>query len=154
LEPCPASSTAPAVAGGLPDVTLPCLGSGPDVRLSGLSGEPTIVNVWASWCLPCRQELPLLAAAAASTRVRVIGVDATDDPASALTLLQASGVHYPSVRDDTGSTRASLQWASGLPVSLLVDASGRVVHVQHGPIASAGDLAALLHDHLGVSLGS
>ena len=85
LEPCPPSSGAPA-SGGLPDVTLPCLGDGPAVHLAGLRGTPSVVNLWGSWCGPCQKETPYLARAHArlGKAVRFLGVDTADDPDSAL----------------------------------------------------------------------
>jgi thiol-disulfide isomerase/thioredoxin len=158
LDPCPATvgSVAPSGDGRvLPDLTLPCLGTGPAVRLSGIAGTPAVVNVWATWCTECRAELPLLAHLAASTPgVRVLGVDAQDDPSSALSLLAQAGVHYPSVRDDAATTKASLQWGSGLPVTLFVRSDGTVAFEQHGALASRQQLDDLVHQHLGVTAGS
>ena len=155
LADCPATDATVAVRDdGLPDVTLPCLGDGPAVRLAGLRGTPTVVNVWASWCGPCRVELSLFADVAGSSGsgLRVIGIDATDDPASALSLLADAGVHYPSVRDDSGATKAPMRWGSGLPATYFVDADGRIAFEQHGAITSADLLRTLLADHLGVAV--
>jgi cytochrome c biogenesis protein CcmG, thiol:disulfide interchange protein DsbE len=158
LQPCPsaaASGSAPAGSRTLPDISLPCLGAGPAVRLAGLSGTPTVVNVWASWCTECRAELALLARLASSTPgVRVIGVDAQDDPSSALSVLAQAGAHYPSVRDDSAGTKAALQWGSGLPVTLFVRADGSVAFQQHGALADQQQLTDLVSEHLGVTAGS
>jgi cytochrome c biogenesis protein CcmG, thiol:disulfide interchange protein DsbE len=154
LVDCPAAdATVASRADGLPDLTLPCLGDGPSVRLAGLRGHPTVVNLWASWCEPCRDEMPLLAdlADAAPASVRVLGVDVQDDPSSALSLLHDLDVHYASVRDDGALTKDPLHW-SGLPMTLFVDADGVVTHTERAPIVSAQQLRSLLTTHLGISV--
>lgn len=153
LEPCPASDpVVPARTDGLPDLTLPCLGEGPAVRLAGLRGTPTVVNLWASWCAPCRTELPFFASLdAGSTPVGVLGVDVEDPPAKALSLLVDAGVHYPSVRDTGRVTQPSLRWV-GLPMTAFVDADGVVRHVERGPITSQEQLDGLVERYLGVQV--
>ena len=87
--------------GGLPAVTLPCLGGGSDVDLSTLRG-PMVVNLWASWCGPCRTEMPILQGFAEEYdgRVAVLGVDYQDvQPEAALELARDSGVTYPLLAD-------------------------------------------------------
>ena len=124
LASCPATDpAAPALADGLPDLTLPCLGSGPAVRLAGLRGTPTVVNLWASWCQPCRDELPLLASLSESKSVRVIGINTQNKPDQALSLLTDTGVHYASLRDAAASVRVAFR-GGGLPMTLFVDADG------------------------------
>jgi cytochrome c biogenesis protein CcmG, thiol:disulfide interchange protein DsbE len=155
LAPCPASDPAvPAVRDGLPDLTLPCLGEGPSVRLAGLRGTPMVVNLWASWCAPCRTELPFFAALdAGSTPVSVLGVDVEDPPDRALSLLVDTGVHYPSVRDTARATQPSLRWV-GLPMTAFVGADGVVRHVERAPITSQDQLDGLVERYLGVQVAA
>lgn len=155
LAPCPSSDPDVApVPDGLPDLTLPCLGQGPAVRLAGLRGTPLVVNLWASWCKPCRAELPLLAQLDASTSaVQLLGIDVEDDASSAVSLLIDTGVHYPSVRDTGRATQPSLRWV-GLPMTVLVGADGVVRHVERAPITSQEQLDALVQEYLGVTVTS
>ena len=79
------------VDGGLPDLTLPCLGGGPDVDLSSLRG-PMVINLWQAFCEPCREEMPALEAfhQQYADQVAVVGIDFNDvNPAGALALLAA-----------------------------------------------------------------
>ncbi len=156
LVDCPATDPeVEAREDGLPDLTLACLGDGPPVRLAGLRGRPVVLNLWASWCEPCRDELPLFAdlAGAAGSSLRVLGVAVQDDPGAALSLLTDSDVHYASVRDDEAATKAPLRW-TGLPMTVFVDADGVITHTQRGIISSEEQLRGLVQEHLGVTVGS
>ncbi len=154
LADCPASDPdVEARDDGLPDITLACLGDGPDVRLAGLRGEPTVINLWASWCEPCRDELPLFADLAASGKVRVVGIAVQDDPSSSLSLLVDTDVHYASVVDADSATKPLLRW-TGLPMTVFVDADGKVTHVERGQITDAAQLDSLVQQHLGVDASS
>jgi thiol-disulfide isomerase/thioredoxin len=154
VPPCPESSTTvPALDDGLPDLTLPCLTAGPPVRLAGLRGEPLVVNVWASWCPPCRDELPYFADAAARTKgdVRFLGLDLLDRTSAALAVQDDFGLPYPSVVDADGAVRGELGVQSP-PVTLFVDADGVIVHTAVGAMSSQRQLDALIAEHLGVVL--
>jgi thiol-disulfide isomerase/thioredoxin len=138
------------VTGGLPRVTLPCLGGGPAVDLAGLRG-PLVVNLWAQWCGPCRAELPRyeqFARKYAGT-VRVLGIDYQDtQPLWALQLAARSGVTYPLLADPDGRLSAR-----GLPKILMVDARGKVVYDEYGEITSVAQLERLVARHLHVTSG-
>ena len=153
IEPCKPSQ-APAVDGGMPDITLPCLGGGQDVNLSSLRG-PMVVNLWASWCGPCREELPHYQRLheQGSGKVAVLGVDYEDTlPGKALALAKATGVTYPSLADPGGKLHVPFR-VRGLPAVLFVDRDGRVVHQEFVAIKSYDQLAGMVREHLGVSVG-
>jgi cytochrome c biogenesis protein CcmG/thiol:disulfide interchange protein DsbE len=154
LDACPASSTAHPTK-SLPDLTLPCLGTGPAVHLSGLSGKPTVVNIWGSWCGPCQEETRYLAAVydAVKTKVRFLGVDTEDDPKSALDFAAhvLPPMHYPQVVDKNKSVLIGLNTPSAVPTTVFVDAGGRVVHVEHSAYRSAAALRADIRRYLGVA---
>jgi cytochrome c biogenesis protein CcmG, thiol:disulfide interchange protein DsbE len=152
VDPCPVTRRGQAAPGGLPAITLPCLGGGRDVHLAGLRGKPTVVNLWASWCTPCRDELPVLQDfyTRAQGKVRMIGVDFEDTrPGAALQLLRQSGVTYPQVADFDKAVDAGLG-PHPVPMTVLVAADGEVVAKLPIEITSADQLADLVEQELGV----
>jgi cytochrome c biogenesis protein CcmG/thiol:disulfide interchange protein DsbE len=154
IEDCPASGDVePPAKGALPDLELDCLGGGRSARLSALAGTPTVINLWASWCKECRDELPLLARADREygDRVQFIGIDVKDAaPEAALRLADQSGVVYPQLVDRAGRTQGPLRF-SGLPQTVLVDAQGRMVATERTPFRSYAEVKAAIRRHLGVT---
>ncbi len=130
LQACPAPSAKQPVK-QLEGVKADCLGDGASVDVGkALAGAPMLVNVWASWCEPCRTELPVLQEYAKQPgAVRVLGVQVQSPAKDGLELLAKLGVHLPSVYDgdgQSGPVRTALKVPSALPASYLVTASGEV----------------------------
>jgi cytochrome c biogenesis protein CcmG/thiol:disulfide interchange protein DsbE len=152
IEDCPTSDGAATGDKALPDITLGCLGGGTKVKLSGLTGTPTVINLWASWCGPCRKELPLLAKADQEygDALRIIGVD-FDDPApdDAIELAKVSGVTYPLLVDRDTKVKSPFA-VIGLPWTVFIDAQGRMVATERTPFRSYADLTAAIERHLWV----
>ena len=123
---------------GLPALRLPCLVPGEDVALDDLGDRPVLVNLWASWCAPCREEMPLLQAAYErdGDRVGFLGVNTEDSPSAAAALLADSGVSYAHVVDRDRDLLNGLA-APGLPVTLAVAADGRIIDRQIGQMSAA-----------------
>lgn len=150
LAPCPTGFSAE-----LPDVRLPCLDGRGSVPLRGPgTGRPTLVNVWATWCGPCVREIPHFVALAAAARgqLDVVGVLTQDEASNGLEFAQQFGMHYASVIDDEGQVMRA--FSPGPPVTLFLDARGRVTFVQRGEIRGERLLRALVKQHLGVDVPS
>lgn len=159
-DPCPqGSDLLPAPATGqdsLPDLTLECIGaigSHDTVSLRRLGGVPTVVNLWGSWCIPCRAEMPDLQAvnAAAAGRVRFIGINTKDYSEGARATILRTGVRYPTLADPRSKVRAAIG-ANYLPTTLFVDATGRIVFRRAGQFADVAHIKAAIAEHLGVAL--
>ena len=154
LEACPVTSAPRAVAGGLPDLSLSCLGGGPAVGLAGLtSGTPMVVNLWASWCVPCQQELPAFQRLheRAGSRLAMLGVLTKDPSTGWRDSLLTAGVRYPSVRDDDGTLLAR-ERGVGLPMTLFVRGDGSLAMRYLGPALDDATLSALVEAQLGLRL--
>jgi cytochrome c biogenesis protein CcmG/thiol:disulfide interchange protein DsbE len=149
LPPCPTSAAA-AASHGLPDVTLDCLGSGPAVHVAGLTGTPTVVNLWAAWCTQCHAELAYFDALSTHHVVRVLGVDTEDTDGNALSFAASyrPALRYASVTDPSHQVLTGIK-SVGLPATAFLDSAGAVVHVHLGPYGSAAqlrqDVATYLH---------
>lgn len=130
----------------LPALVLPdLLGQPLDLR-QRFAGRPLLINVWASWCGPCVEEMPELARFARAQEphgVQVLGL-ALDTPEDVQRFLQRVPVGYPIVLETPGPRDASVQLGNAqglLPYSVLVDAHGRIVKQKLGPFA-AGEVEA------------
>lgn len=121
-----------------PDTVLPPLeGSGlPGFGPSQFAGKVTLVNVWASWCAPCRQEHPLLMQLAADERIAIAGLNYKDRPENARRFLGELGNPYSAIGiDDSG--RAAIDWGVyGVPETFLVGPDGTILYKHVGPFTA------------------
>lgn len=128
--------------GPAPQFALPGLGdASATLSLTQLRGRPVLVNFWASWCVDCRKEAPLLEAAYRHVggRVAFVGVDTNDTRSAALSFLHQFGVTYSSVYDPDG-TAATAYGLFGLPTTVFVSPEGRILERNVGALTS-GSLA-------------
>jgi cytochrome c biogenesis protein CcmG, thiol:disulfide interchange protein DsbE len=113
-------------------------------QLAALRGHPVVVNIWAAWCGPCRQELPVFQELAVDygTRVAFLGIDLRDERAAAERLLRQIPVSYPSVEDPDGRIFQDYG-LQGVPSTIFYDArGGEPAYVHQGPYLKRADLEA------------
>jgi cytochrome c biogenesis protein CcmG/thiol:disulfide interchange protein DsbE len=115
-----------AIDAPAPDFELPLLDGSGSLRLSSLRGSVVVLNFWASWCGPCRQEAPGLKAMSeryADRNVRFVGIDYVDNVAAGQTFVREFGLEYPSVSDASGSLGDDYGLL-GLPATFVIDEEG------------------------------
>ena len=111
-------------------------------RRSDYNGRPLILNFWASWCVPCREEMPALQQVYEANREKglvVLGINETyiDDLEAARDFVDELGLTFPNVRDDSGEMSNQLYRIVGLPTSVFITPEGDVAHVQIGQMSQA-----------------
>ncbi|WP_439273276.1 DsbE family thiol:disulfide interchange protein [Pseudochrobactrum sp. HB0163] len=107
----------------------------PGLKAADLTGGVTLVNVWASWCVPCREEHPQLMKLAQDKRIRLVGLNYKDKPEQARIFLQNLGNPYSAIGTDN-SGRAGIEWGVyGVPETFIVNAEGKIVYKFVGPLS-------------------
>jgi thiol-disulfide isomerase/thioredoxin len=112
-------------------------------RLRELRGHPVVVNVWGSWCGPCRVELPVIQRASLEwgRRVAFLGVDLRDNREAAGALLRQIPLTYPSYEDPDGEIALGYRLV-GTPATIYYDASGRQTYIHQGPYYRRAEIDA------------
>ena len=113
-------------------------------RINGLKGYPVVVNVWASWCGPCRFEFPSFQKLSAryGKKVAFLAIDSQDSDAAAETFLGEQPVPYPSYTDPDKDIADSIGASLGLPDTAFYSRDGKLLFLKQGPYANASDLEA------------
>lgn len=149
-----AAAAPPSTAGvgqPAPDFSLKTI-DGKDFRLSSLKGKAVLINLWASWCPPCRYEMPAIQAAYQKYKdkglmVLAINFTAQDNLQDAAAFVAEFGLTFPILLDETGDVSIGLYGVRGLPTSYFIDTGGVIQHIQVGamlPEKLEGYLAAIL----------
>ncbi|MEX2102024.1 MAG: TlpA disulfide reductase family protein [Actinomycetota bacterium] len=138
-----------AIDGPLPAVEGKELPDG-EFAPADYEGSVTVVNFWATWCVPCRNEQPVLQDIWETYRgrgVTFIGVNHRDDPAAASEWLREYDVTYPSVLDEDGAYAAEFGF-TGLPATFIADADGQLRFAFFGEVMEAEDLTRVIDEVL------
>ena len=105
------------------------------VSSQALRGQPYLLNVWASWCMPCLQEHPQMVALAQSHRIRIVGMNYKDQPADARRWLARNGNPYDEILVDAQGRTAIDFGVYGVPETFLIDAEGRIRYKLTGALS-------------------
>lgn len=140
-----------------PAMTLPLLVDHPDlgpagteVTLDQFQGSPVVVNFWASWCVPCRTEAPILEGIWQDFKdddVVLLGVDTQDLTDNAREFVDETGMTYPSVRDGTDGTERDFE-VTGVPETFVLDREGRIALHFRGPVENPAQITTALNQVL------
>jgi len=144
-EPAVDLPTSPYPDALTPDCSLNTL-TGEEIALSQLRGKPTIINFWASWCPPCRQELPALQAAynAYKDDINFLAINVKEDEATVTPFAETMALTFPILLDKQGEVSDNFYQVRGIPTTLFVDAKGIVTRRHVGPLDKA-TIDAYLH---------
>ncbi len=134
----PRGAPSPLVGKAAPRFDLPQVhDAGRWVSTDSMRGRVWVLNVWASWCAPCREEHPLLVAVARDAPVTIIGLNHQDDPRSAQEWLRKLGDPYHATASDSDGSAGSAWGVQGVPQTFVIDAEG-IVRLRHaGPLTRA-----------------
>jgi len=125
----------------------------PGLDAGSFKGEVTVLNVWASWCVPCRDEAPLLTRLAADKRIRVVGINQKDASDDAKRFLARYGNPFAAIGADRNG-RASIEWGVyGVPETFLVGRDGVILYKLIGEI-TATNLEAVLKPNIEKALAA
>jgi thiol-disulfide isomerase/thioredoxin len=146
---CKSISQDPTLTGG---IDLDCLDGSEGAQLGALRG-PIVVNVWGSWCGPCKEEIPVFREfhEKAKDKVQLIGVDVEEANLNdGRTFVERNGITWPNLFDSDGRSRE--YFGLGVPVTWFIAADGSVAYKHIGIIKDLDQILALTEKHLGVSL--
>lgn len=126
------------------DALLPGGADAYEKRLAELRGYPVVVNAWASWCGPCREEFPVLQRLSAryGKRVAFLGINSEDSNDAAATFLREAPLSYPSYTDPDKKLAESLGVSVGFPDTAFYDQAGKLVYLKQGPYREGSELEA------------
>ncbi|WP_370980402.1 TlpA family protein disulfide reductase [Agaribacterium sp. ZY112] len=128
------ASSSSVLAETVPDFTLKS-NQGKNLRISDMRGEVVMLNFWATWCGPCRQEMPLLDkihARYSPVGFNLWGLNIDEDPKTANDYLKKNGVDFPILYDSNSEVRDIFKKHQGMPLSIFIDCDGNIDSVHRG----------------------
>jgi len=134
------------------DLSLDCLDGSESIKLSMIKG-PAVINVWASWCASCEEELPFLKEFSKinGEKVQFIGIDVEEKSATVgANFAKKNNMSWPHLFDPDG--RTSELFGMGIPVTWFIDRNGKVTYKKIGTIKSLSELKGLVDKYLGVKI--
>jgi thiol-disulfide isomerase/thioredoxin len=132
------------------EVLAECLDSSPGVNVAAIKG-PAIINVWGSWCAPCKEEMPYFVEyfQTKDPQIQLIGVNVEEKRIEDGRLFaRTNGIMWPNLYDENGSTRK--YFGMGVPVTWFIDGDGEVLYKKIGPIKSVEELRSLSFKYFGL----
>jgi thiol-disulfide isomerase/thioredoxin len=155
LRPCPAPAAGPGPE-NLRGITLECAGDGSSVDVAkALAGRTVVLNLWAHWCGPCREELPAFSEyqQRIGPDVTVLTVHQDENEMAALLLLDELGVHLPTLQDGRRLIGAALEVPNVMPATVVLRPDGSVAGILPRSFASADEIAAAVGPKIGPKTG-
>lgn len=144
---CSSIETNPNITEG---TTLECLDGNSNIVLEAIKG-PAIINVWGSWCAPCREEMPFLRDLAATGKIQIIGIDVEEpNMKTGRKFVVDQGITWPNLYDRDGSTKST--FGLGVPITWYINSKSEVVHKHIGVLKSKDELFSDVAKYLGVKL--
>lgn len=137
---------------GVSGIALPCLDDNSQIFLASLRG-PLIVNVWGSWCAPCKEELPFFRAfySTAQKQLDLLGVDVEEAKSeNGVNFVKSQGMTWPNLIDPDGRTRG--YFGLGVPVTWFINSEGKVVFKKIGVLKSLSELKDLTSKYLHITV--
>ncbi|CAN2228779.1 thiol-disulfide oxidoreductase [Candidatus Nanopelagicaceae bacterium] len=132
------------------EVVAECLDSSPGVNVAAIKG-PAIINVWGSWCDPCKEELPYFSEffQTMDPQIQLIGVDVEEKRIEdGRMFARTHGIMWPNLYDADGSTRK--YFGMGVPVTWFIDGNGKVLYKKIGPFSSTEELRTMTFKYFGL----
>jgi thiol-disulfide isomerase/thioredoxin len=130
-------------------ISLPCLNGSGSVTFEAIRG-PVLVNVWGSWCEPCKQEIPHLVDIAKGGKIAIIGIDVEErNMAAGQKFVAAHNMTWPQLYDVKAKTRGI--FGMGVPVTWFIDAQGKTVYKKIGLFTSTDQIKKLVKKYFGIT---